>query len=44
MFLQNSWIDAGSSIKNIGGYVIAHELLYFNFPDYYKLWKNFMLA
>ena len=30
--------------KEIGGYVIVHELLHFNIPDHGKLWKSLMSA
>jgi predicted metal-dependent hydrolase len=30
--------------KDIGKYVILHELLHFRVPNHGKLWKSFMLA
>lgn len=30
--------------KELGNYVIVHELLHFNIPNHGKLWKSFMTA
>jgi len=30
--------------KELGDYVIVHELLHFNVPNHGKLWKSFMTA
>jgi len=30
--------------KEIGDYVIVHELLHFNVPNHGKLWKSLMTA
>lgn len=30
--------------KELGDYVIVHELLHFNVPNHGKLWKSFMKA
>ncbi len=30
--------------KNVGDYVIVHELLHFNIPNHGRLWKSLMRA